>query len=175
MSQYIKILSLGICICLTACANSQDKTHGIKTIDPEFNQKIDNTLDFRIPVISVQDLKENFDEYLILDAREKEEYNVSHIRSALYLGYDHPDWSILDEIQNDKKLVVYCSIGYRSERIGKKLADKGYQVVNLYGSIFEWANQGYPLYKNNVQVKELHSFNKKWSKWISNPDITTIY
>ncbi|MGM0587883.1 MAG: rhodanese-like domain-containing protein [Bacteroidota bacterium] len=38
-------------------------------------------------------------------------------------------------------VVVYCVIGYRSEKITKQLRQMGYHAQNLYGGLFEWVNQ----------------------------------
>ena len=40
-------------------------------------------------------------------------------------------------------IIVYCSIGVRSEDIGEKLKELGYtKILNLYGGIFDWKNKG---------------------------------
>jgi 3-mercaptopyruvate sulfurtransferase SseA len=66
-------------------------------------------------------------------------------------------------------IVLYCSVGMRSEKIGKKLLEAGYKnVYNLYGSLFEWVNQGKPVYKKNgVQTSEIHTYSESWSRWLS--------
>jgi len=109
-------------------------------------------------------------EIIVLDAREKEEYDVSHIEEAIYLGYKDPDFSTLNDFDKDTPIVVYCSIGYRSEKIGEKLKKLGFNSVrNLYGSIFEWVNQGHKIVDHNgQQTNEIHCYNKKWSKWMIN-------
>ncbi|MBU2047030.1 MAG: rhodanese-like domain-containing protein, partial [Bacteroidetes bacterium] len=57
---------------------------------------------------------------------------------------------------------------YRSEKIAEKLIHDGYKnVFNLYGGIFEWGNEGNPIYKDNgIQTTEIHTYNKKWAKWV---------
>ena len=63
---------------------------------------------------------------------------------------------------------MYCSIGYRSEKVGEELKKMGFKnVYNLYGSIFEWVNQGNEVVDENEKVTEkVHTYNKRWSKWI---------
>ncbi|MBU0695313.1 MAG: rhodanese-like domain-containing protein, partial [Bacteroidetes bacterium] len=72
------------------------------------------------------------------------------------------------DIPKDAIVVVYCSVGYRSEKIAEKLIHDGYKnVFNLYGGIFEWGNEGNPIYKDNgIQTTEIHTYNKKWAKWV---------
>jgi hypothetical protein len=63
---------------------------------------------------------------------------------------------------------LYCSIGYRSEKIGEKLKDAGYtNVQNLFGSIFEWVNQELPVENSKDEiVKKVHTYNRLWGKWV---------
>jgi rhodanese-related sulfurtransferase len=44
---------------------------------------------------------------------------------------------------------VYCSIGKRSDEITKMLGEAGFtNARNLYGGIFEWVNQGHPVFNS---------------------------
>lgn len=135
--------------------------------NPEFKHLLDSLYNHTVPLISVDSLKHLKNIYL-LDAREKEEFEVSHLKNARSVGYIWFDMRTVYDIPKDASIIVYCSIGYRSEKIGEKLRKNGYKnVFNLYGSIFEWANEGNPLYKSNgVQTTEIHTYNKNWSKWV---------
>lgn len=145
--------------------------------DAAFNRKVNKMLNYSVDVISVSELKENYNNYLILDTRELNEYLTSHLPGAVHLGYDNPKWETLKSIDSEKEIVVYCSIGYRSEKIGEKLKKKGFNKVrNLYGSIFEWANQGHELEDpRELPTHKVHTYNKKWSKWVINEDIKKVY
>mgnify|MGYP000471538617 CR=1 FL=1 len=95
----------------------------------------------------------------ILDAREKKEYEVSHIKNARLVGYDNFKLETVKDIPKDAKVYVYCSIGYRSEKIGEKLQKDGFQkVYNLYGGIFNWANAGFPLESKTGQQEVTSPF-----------------
>ena len=117
------------------------------------------------------------DKFIIFDAREKAEFDVSHIPDAIYLGYSDFNVVRIKNIPKEKNIVIYCSIGYRSEKIGEKLLRLGYKnVYNLYGSIFEWANEKYPLLSSNGKTTyTVHSYNKSWSKWVTNEEIRTVW
>jgi len=145
--------------------------------NPKFKKKIDRVLSESVDFITVDELKSNTDSYYILDAREKEEYTTSHIPGAHYIGYDDLDLSALEGIPKDKPIVVYCSIGYRSEKVGEKLLDRGFMnVQNLYGSIFEWSNRGFPVYNSEGQATtKVHTYNKRWSKWVDNPQVEKVW
>ena len=61
--------------------------------------------------------------------------------------------------------------------MGKKLKKMGFtKVKNVYGSIFEWANQGYPLVDiNNASTNVVHGYSKRWSRWVTNSDYEITY
>jgi rhodanese-related sulfurtransferase len=122
-----------------------------------------------ITYISVEELNKKLSEeedlYLI-DTREKAEFEVSHLKDAIWVGYSSADLSALENIDKSSTLVVYCSIGVRSEEIGEKLAKKGYKnIFNLYGGIFEWVNASNPVYNlNHSKTMKVHAFDKFWGK-----------
>ena len=136
---------------------------------PEFKEVLDGTYRHTVPLISVEEFKE-LDKHnlFVLDTRETKEFKVSHLKNARHVGYFWFDMRSIYDIPQDATVVLYCSVGYRSEKIGDKLLKAGYShVYNLYGSIFEWVNQGNPVYRSNgVQTSEIHGYNKKWGRWI---------
>jgi rhodanese-related sulfurtransferase len=160
----------------SACSQNQP-TDKPRTKDPDFGKKIDGLISFTVPLMSVTELLNNKDEFIIFDAREKVEFDVSHIPDAIYLGYSDFNADNIKNIPKEKNIVIYCSIGYRSEKIGEKLLRLGYKnVYNLYGSIFEWANEKYPLVSYNGKTTySVHSYNKSWSKWVNNEKIKTVW
>jgi len=166
------LIALWLC---AACHTTAQKTTGLVK-DPAFDQTIYSMLDFGVKPISVSDAQRMKDA-LFLDARENEEYKISHIPGAIHIGYNHWTKDSIKRIGKERNLVVYCSVGYRSEKIGKKLNDLGYtNVLNLYGSILEWANQGLPLVTNDgAKTNKIHTYNKSWSKWVSNKEMVKVW
>lgn len=125
-----------------------------------------------IPYISVAELRmrQVNDTVLILDTRERNEYEVSHISSAKFVGYDSFSSEVvsIEIADHSMPIVVYCSLGIRSEDIGEELKKAGYtNVKNLYGGIFEWKNNDYPVIdsKGN-ETDEVHAFSRLWSRWL---------
>ena len=133
----------------------------------DFRQMLDNMYNHTVPLIRVDSLK-NLKNIFLLDTREREEFEVSHLKNARNVGYIWFDMRKIYDIPKNAVVIVYCSVGYRSEKIGEKLIRNGYKhVFNLYGSIFEWANEGNPLYKSSgVQTTEIHTYNKNWARWV---------
>ena len=125
-----------------------------------------------IPYISVKELRMHQlnDRVVILDTREQEEFEISHLTGAKLIGFNHFSMDKISEEIRDKDtpIVVYCSLGIRSEEIGEKLEKAGYtNIKNLYGGIFEWKNKEFPIVnKDEVKTDSVHTFSKLWSKWL---------
>ncbi|MCV6629947.1 MAG: rhodanese-like domain-containing protein [Flavobacteriaceae bacterium] len=122
-----------------------------------------------VPYIQVGTLKEKLHAYVLLDAREKEEFEVSKIGNAKYVGHKKFRFKkIVDLLPKNKQdtIVVYCSIGVRSEQIAEKLKKKGYaNVLNLYGGIFQWKNNGEMVLDTaNKPTDRVHAYDKIWGK-----------
>lgn len=89
-------------------------------------------------------------DFLLLDVRKKSEFEVSHIPGALQIDpnarIDDVE-AILAGADENLPVVVYCSVGRRSSRLGSRVADdlEGRTVSNLRGGVFAWHNEGRPL------------------------------
>lgn len=125
---------------------------------------INRSIDKKYPSIasiSTETLKEKLerkDTISIIDVRSPDEFNVSHLPKAT--NKTDPKTIFLPL---ETTIVVYCSVGIRSAEFAKKLDNHGYvNVFNLRGSIFEWANNGYPLQQGEQTVTVVHPYNKKW-------------
>lgn len=123
----------------------------------------------KVPYISVDTLV--ISKAILLDARETKEYNVSHLKNAICVGYDYFDiQKTIEKLPKDKstKIVVYCTLGIRSEIVAHKLIKEGYtNVYNLYGGILEWKNNNFKVIDTlGNETEKVHTFNKDWSKWL---------
>ncbi len=123
-----------------------------------------------VPYISIQELAMPKTDAVILDARETSEFTVSHIKNAIHVGYNNFQLdSVKLKIPNKNAyIVVYCSLGIRSEDIGEKLKSAGYtNVSNLYGGIFEWKNNDFKVYNSEEQeTNKIHVGHEFWGKWL---------
>ncbi len=100
---------------------------------------------------------------VLLDAREPDEFAVSHLRGALRVtSPDHAE-ALLSGAPKDATIVAYCSVGYRSAHLVAELRDRGRtDVRNLDGSIFRWANEDRPLFRGDIPVHHVHPFDDTW-------------
>ena len=133
-----------------------------------YNLTLKTLLSHSVPEVTVSQVK-MMNDVLLLDAREWKEYQVSHLKNAKFVGYDEFDLDKLKLINKNKKIVLYCSVGYRSEKIADKLKQAGYtNVSNLYGGIFEWVNQGNVVVdEKGTATKNIHAYNKTWGVWLN--------
>ena len=138
-----------------------------------FKKVLDEYIVETVPLISVDSLKKNFNEFTILDAREKQEFEVSHLKNAIFVGYDNFNISkTTQHLSKEKPIVIYCSIGYRSEKIAEQLQKKGYTTYNLYGGIFQWSNQSYEVVSSeNKPTNKVHGYDQNWGKWLIKADV----
>ncbi|MBK8151616.1 MAG: rhodanese-like domain-containing protein [Saprospiraceae bacterium] len=145
--------------------------------NPKFAKLLQKMLSHSVPELSCVDFNNKQDEFIILDTREPDEYYVSHIKNARHLGYDHLSLSQLDSISREKKIICYCSIGYRSEKVAEKIKKKGfYHVYNLYGGIFEMANRGFTIVDSQGQpTVNIHPYSSLWGIWMTNPKYNKVY
>lgn len=138
-----------------------------------YKEKLESLYEHTVPLISSSDLalKLESDGLLkILDIRSQEEFQVSHIKDALLIDFDSFDKVDVQKISLDTEIIVYCSVGYRSEKIGEELLELGYtNVKNLYGGIFQWKNDGFEVVnQQSIATDSVHTYNRNWSQWLLN-------
>jgi rhodanese-related sulfurtransferase len=118
--------------------------------------------------ITVQEVAVRLGNTILLDAREPEEFTVSHIKGAISVGYDHFDPAKWRFFPLNSTIVVYCSVGYRSEKITEQLLVAGYSnVSNLYGGIFEWINEGFAVENESGTTNRVHAYSAAWGIWLN--------
>ncbi len=91
--------------------------------------------------ITAEEAKKIMDteEVIILDVRTPEEYKEEHIEGALLIPDYELENSAASELPDkDKKILVYCRSGNRSESAAKVLIEMGYTKVYDFGGIMNW-------------------------------------
>lgn len=132
-----------------------------------FDKLLTTLLSHSVPELSVKQLAGRSD-VMLLDSREPREYEVSHLPGARLVGFDHFDIQQVADLPKNTPLVVYCTVGYRSEKIAERLLAAGFtEVYNLYGGIFEWKNQGMPVYSDKGETSQVHAYSPSWGIWLS--------
>jgi rhodanese-related sulfurtransferase len=133
-----------------------------------YNAMLKTLLKHSVPEMSVDSLAACQNKVVLLDAREPNEYAVSHLPNALAVGYEHFSLDAVQQVGKNAPVVVYCSVGFRSERVAEKLIAAGYtNVHNLYGGIFEWSNRKKSVVDTQGQAtNRVHAYNKVWGIWL---------
>jgi rhodanese-related sulfurtransferase len=134
-----------------------------------YNLMLKGLLSHSVPEISVKGI-DSLKYAVFIDSRSLAEFEVSRIKNARWSGFDEFTTDNLKDVSKESTLVVYCSVGYRSEKISEKLLDLGYaNVYNLYGGIFEWLNEGKPVVDSNGNTTDtVHAYSKTWGIWLKN-------
>ncbi|MCC5625793.1 rhodanese-like domain-containing protein [Nostoc sp. CHAB 5715] len=102
---------------------------------------------------------------LVLDARSQIEYAVSHIETATQIDPFTPDLAVLSTVPKDNPIVVYCAVGYRSAKLAQQLNEAGMKCIyNLSGGIFQWANEGRFIFRDDQHTQVVHPYNAIWGK-----------
>ena len=100
--------------------------------------------------------------FYLFDIRTSEEFAVSHLHGAI-----RAEKAEEVELSRGTFIIAYCSVGVRSAAFIRDLQQEGYlQAYNLRGSLFEWANEGYPLVQGGKSVHKVHPYNSKWGLFL---------
>ena len=99
--------------------------------------------------ISVQQLVDlvNREGAVVLDVRDRKEFESGHIVGAINIPYANLDTRI-DEVRKygEKPIIVACRMGQHSGAAGTLLRKQGFKNVSrLSGGMAEWLNQNLPV------------------------------
>jgi rhodanese-related sulfurtransferase len=130
-----------------------------------------------VETVSTQELAQRLagpgEHPMLIDNREPREYAVSHLPGAVNLTTVQAIEAAA--IPRQTPLVVYCSIGYRSAALARRLQAAGYhKVKNLEGSIFQWQKRGLPLVSGVGPVEKVHPYDEFWGALL-NPEVVAYH
>ena len=117
-------------------------------------------------------------EPLVLDVREKGEYEVSRIGGAIRVDPGIWNWTFrrrYASLAKGRVVVLYCSVGVRSTklaaRVQKALKAAGAKAVyNLQGGLFSWHNRAKPLVDGDGTTDVIHPYNEYWGQLVERRD-----
>ena len=93
--------------------------------------------------ITKDELKQNIEQYTIIDVREIDEFEKGSIENSqhmsLCLVIRNVKQGKIDELKT-KKLCTYCASGYRGNIASDELSKAGFDVVNLEGGFMAWTS-----------------------------------
>ena len=88
----------------------------------------------------------------IVDVRTKAEFDAEHIKGAINIDINQPDFQkkAISKLKKERIVYVYCTKGLRSLRAAEILSNLDFiRIYNLDGGLAAWKKQSYPLKKNN--------------------------
>jgi len=84
------------------------------------------------------------DDVFVLDVRQPEEWDEYHAPNTTLIPLDQLQ-SRLSEVPKDKKILVVCRSGNRSQQGRDILLSAGYTATSMAGGLKEWYARGYPI------------------------------
>ena len=142
MKKILGIITISICILLTACGN--DSSMGIiggadgprSIIVAEKGEK---AMYEQITAEEAKKIMDSGEEHIILDTREQDEFDEGHIPNAILIPYTEIKNKAIELIPDkDKLILVYCRSGRRSKIAAEALSKLGYTNVKEFGGIIDW-------------------------------------
>lgn len=122
----------------------------------------------RVAGISTEELARRLEDAgrtkpVLIDVRAREEFAVSRLPGAVWAETEAQQRAVLDRQPADRPVVFYCSVGWRSARAADRWRRAGRaRVFNLDGSIFQWANENRPLFRDGQAVTVVHPYDRAW-------------
>ncbi|MDX1653301.1 MAG: rhodanese-like domain-containing protein [Brumimicrobium sp.] len=79
-------------------------------------------------------------EYIVFDVRSEEEYMAGHIKGAKLLDVNDPNFeATLQNVPKERKYLIYCQSGGRSQIALEKMKEMGFKrVLELQGGYTNW-------------------------------------
>jgi sulfur-carrier protein adenylyltransferase/sulfurtransferase len=109
-------------------------------------------------------------EIVLVDVREKHEWNEGHVPGALHVPRGFLELQIEEAVPDKSKTVVlYCAGGVRSLIAGTTLQQMGYKTpISMSGGFGQWKANGYPF----VQPRTLsEAQSKRYSRHLLVPEV----
>lgn len=102
---------------------------------------------------------------IIVDVRSPEEQDISIIKGSIDKAYFEQN---LDDYEK-RKIVVYCTIGYRSGYYVESLRQQGFDAYNLSEGILGWIQAGGLLVNSNGDItSKIHVYSRPWDLGVKN-------
>lgn len=124
MKKYLTLVFLSILstVLLYGCSNNLNTTT-IKIISSE----------------EAKDIIDSYDDEIIIDVRDKNEYDEGHIKDSILIPLDTLKHDIEDIIKDKNSIIlVYCRSGRRSAEASKIIKSLGYNNIYDFGGIIDW-------------------------------------
>ena len=109
-------------------------------------------------------------EIVLVDVREKHEWNEGYIPGAIHVPRGFLELQIEEAVPDKSRTVVlYCAGGVRSLMAGKTLQQMGYQnAISMSGGYGQWKNSGLPFVQPRLMSD---AQNRRYSRHLLIPEV----
>lgn len=119
------------------------------------------------------------EQVVLFDVREMPEFAVSHIKGAIQIDPEMSGQEFLSRYGSaikNRKVVFYCSVGYRSSLMAETLLNHSPthspdDFLNLRHGLFGWHNQSRDLVRGNTPTELIHPYNFWWGRLLERGDL----
>ena len=96
------------------------------------------------------------DKALLIDVREFFEFKSKRLKGAVNIPASGNIDIAADTLDKGQALFLYCTSGFRSDKVAKSLYEKGFRkLYSLDGGITEWRKEGMKIDKSRVKKKRV--------------------
>lgn len=114
----------------------------IKQLQESYGDSICDPVTMQL--LSVQELQqwlENGNDFLLVDVREKDEWDICRIEGSVHIPMRRVEASV-SSLSKKKPVAVICHHGMRSKAVAQLLVQAGFsEVYNVTGGIHAWASE----------------------------------
>jgi molybdopterin/thiamine biosynthesis adenylyltransferase/rhodanese-related sulfurtransferase len=109
-------------------------------------------------------------DFVLVDVREKNEWNEGHIPGALHISRGYLESQIEDAVPDkDQKVLLYCAGGVRSLIAGATLQQMGYKdVISMAGGFGQWKASGFRFMQPRTMTEAQE---KRYSRHLLVPEV----
>ena len=105
-----------------------------------------------IDVFNLKRMLSERDNFVLLDVREPEEFEICHIDGSILVPFSEID-DHLQDLDLSRQYVVYCKEGDRSLKAINLMSQFGFQnLYNLDGGVIKWASKLLNLQWNSIKL-----------------------
>jgi len=150
---FITIFSLSAI--LNQCGTASTEIKNIEDSDNYIEEETEISEIIQISAEEVYVIIIEEKDFLILDVRTIEEYNEGHIEGSKLIPVSELG-SRLNELPQDKPIIVYCKSGNRSNTAANILIENGFKkIYDMGGGILEWQENSFPLAVEEESIFEI--------------------
>ena len=134
------------------------------TNEHQTDEHHDELKDFEISPLDVYSKIQKKENIKLVDVREDNEYEESHLKDTLLLSVNKINKEELEKLglQKDNEIIVYCRSGRRSATAYEELKKLGYtNIKSMAGGIVHWLEEGYPVELGKKSDSPITSYSNK--------------